>query len=138
MTGVGRIDSPPGAFKPDPELAGKAQFGFYSTNTNRDGGDPSGSTRFNFKAADLKFRISSFHNLEIIGGTYAVFSGEGTINKLNAPGGSPYQIMVWAGDGQPDTLRVRIWYEVGTIDVVVYDNGYDQPLAGGYIYIGTE
>jgi hypothetical protein len=52
--------------------------------------------------------------------------------------------MLWAGDGDAtsdeddfDTFRIRIWEEVGEEEVVIYDNGTDQAIAGGSIVIHT-
>jgi hypothetical protein len=41
--------------------------------------------------------------------------------------------MLWAGDGAPDTFRIKIWDAV--TEVVVYDNGSDQPIGGGSIVV---
>ena len=44
--------------------------------------------------------------------------------------------MLWAGDGLPDMLRIKIWAEDNTgIENVVYDNGYNQPIEAGSIII---
>jgi hypothetical protein len=42
--------------------------------------------------------------------------------------------MLWAGDGEPDTFRIKIWYEDGD-EIVVYDNGFDQAIGGGSIKV---
>ena len=42
--------------------------------------------------------------------------------------------MIWATDGNPDTFRLKIWYEDGG-DVVLYDNGPDQQIGGGQISV---
>jgi len=44
--------------------------------------------------------------------------------------------MIWATDQDPstDTFRIKIWYEDAQ-EVVVYDNGTDQPLDRGQIQI---
>ncbi len=47
--------------------------------------------------------------------------------------------MIWAQDLDPtgeDTFRIKIWYE-DSGEVVVYDNGTDQALAGGNIKVQT-
>ena len=43
--------------------------------------------------------------------------------------------MIWAIDGDPDTFRIKIWYEDGSSEVIVYDNGFNQPIGGGSILI---
>lgn len=49
-----------------------------------------------------------------------------------------YKFMIWAGDSDPDTFRIRIWEEDedGT-ETVIYDNGFDQAIGGGAIMIYT-
>jgi hypothetical protein len=46
--------------------------------------------------------------------------------------------MLWATDGAPDTLRVRIWWEdaAGT-EVVVYDNGAERAIGGGKVSVSS-
>ena len=47
--------------------------------------------------------------------------------------------MLWAGDGEPDTFRIRIWTEdEGGNETDVYDNGHDQPIDGGSIVVHTK
>jgi hypothetical protein len=44
--------------------------------------------------------------------------------------------MLWAGDSAPDTFRIKIWLESPDgIEVVLYDNGFDQTIGGGSIVI---
>jgi hypothetical protein len=45
--------------------------------------------------------------------------------------------MLWAGDDDPDTFRIRIWYEDGG-EIDVYDNGFDQEIGGGNINIHSQ
>jgi hypothetical protein len=135
VTGGGWIDSPAGAFKPDPDLTGKASFGFvskYKTGATV----PTGKTEFQFQVADLNFHSDNYQWLVVNqGGTNAQFKGDGTINGAIAPSGENYQFMIWATDGDPDTFRIKIWYEVGLSDVIVYDNGFDQSIGGGSIVV---
>jgi hypothetical protein len=46
--------------------------------------------------------------------------------------------MVWAGDGDPDTFRIRIWVEdeLGN-ETDIYDNGFGEPIGGGNIVVHT-
>ncbi|MCU0503770.1 MAG: hypothetical protein MUC51_18785, partial [Anaerolineae bacterium] len=60
----------------------------------------------------------------------AQFKGVGTIN-----GEGSYKFMITADDGSPDTFRIKIWYEDGAGEHVVYDNGSQQPLGGGSIVV---
>jgi hypothetical protein len=64
------------------------------------------------------------------GDSNAQFKGEGTINNTGS-----YKFMLWAGDKDPDTFRIKIWEDVGGIEDVVYDNGTDQEIEGGQIVI---
>jgi hypothetical protein len=72
------------------------------------------------------------------GGTNAQFKGSGTINGQLAPNSAEYRFMLWAGDSDPDTFRIRIWWEENGTEHLVYDNGSDQAIAGGEIVIHTK
>ena len=135
VTGGGWIWSPPGAMAADPEITGRANFGFVS-RYRRGANIPDGSTQFVFQAGDLNFRSNTYEWLVVTGSGYARFKGTGTINGANAETGKPYQFMIWAGDGDPDTFRIMIWYEEGG-EVPVYDNGMHQPIGGGQIVVHT-
>jgi hypothetical protein len=47
--------------------------------------------------------------------------------------------MLWATDSSPDTFRIRIWYENGSGEQTVYDNGFstaeEQQIGGGSIIV---
>jgi hypothetical protein len=127
VTGGGWIDSPAGAYTADPDLSGKATFGFVS-KYKKGANVPDGNTEFQFKAGDLNFHSTSYEWL-VVAGNMAQFKGEGTIN-----GQGSYKFMISANDGSPDTFRIKIWYEDGG-EVVVYDNGSQQSLGGGSIVV---
>jgi hypothetical protein len=132
VTGGGWIDSPAGAYRPDPSLCGKANFGFVS-KYKKGASTPTGQTEFVFRAGDLNFHSSSYDWLVVTGSNYARFKGSGTIN-----GYGDYKFMLWAGDG-PDTFRIRIWTEdAAGVETDVYDNGRDQPIGDGSIVIHTK
>jgi hypothetical protein len=140
VSGGGWIDSPAGAYKPDPSLAGKASFGFvsrYKKGTSR----PSGHAQFQFKVADLNFQSDSYRWLVVNqNGTRGQFKGDGTINGALSPAGDNYQFMLWATDGKdtgaPDTFRIKIWDEDESgVETIVYDNGFEQPTGGGSITV---
>ena len=137
VTGGGWIDSPPGAYAANPALVGKATFGFVS-KYKRGATVPSGNTEFIFHAADLNFHSASYQWLVVTGSTYAKYKGAGTINGGLAPNDSEYKFMLWAGDAEADTFRIKIWYEVGDTEYVVYDNGFDQEIGSGSIIIHTK
>jgi sugar lactone lactonase YvrE len=124
VTGGGWINSPAGAYKADPSLAGKANFGFVA-KYKKGANVPDGNTQFQFKAGDLNFHSSSYEWL-VVAGNKAQFRGFGTIN-----GQGSYMFMITADDDSPDTFRIHIWGDSGTI----YDNGSQQSLGGGSIVI---
>jgi hypothetical protein len=127
VTGAGWIDSPEGAYTPEPSFTGKAKFGFVS-KYKKGQSTPDGKTRFNFKTADLKFQSTSYDWL-VIAGPHAKYKGSGTINSSG-----DYGFMVTAIDGQLkggggiDKFRIKIWDKA--TDEVVYDNRLGEPDDG--------
>jgi hypothetical protein len=99
---------------------------------------PTGNTEFVFKTAGLNFHSSSYDWLVVTGSDYAKFKGTGTINNDKAPNGMDFKFQIWAGDSEPDTFRIKIWYEDGDNEIVVYDNGMDQAIGGGSIIVHTK
>ncbi|MGD8792726.1 MAG: PKD domain-containing protein [Anaerolineae bacterium] len=140
VTGGGWIDSPPGAYVPDPGLAGKATFAFVS-KYKRGATVPTGNTHFQFKAGELGFHSESYDWLVVNrGGSWARFKGSGLVNGNLDPNGNEHRFMLWAGDGaisgDPDTFRIKIWEEDASgVEHIIYDNGFDQPIGGGSIHI---
>jgi hypothetical protein len=134
VTGGGWIDSPAGAYVPDPLLEGKANFGFVS-KYKKGKTIPEGNTEFQFKAGDLNFN-SYLYDWLVIAGENAKFKGVGTIN-----GNGDYGFMLSAVDGDDDKFRIKIWEKVS--DAVVYDNQIGKPddsdaatlIGGGSIVI---
>lgn len=131
VTGGGWIDSPAGAYKADESLTGKASFAFVSKYKRR-ASVPTGNTTFEFKAGGLEFASDTYDWLVVNRiGTYARFKGRGSVN-----GEDGYRFMIWAGDSEPDTFRIRIWTEdAAGIETDVYDNGSDQAIGGGNIVV---
>ncbi|MGH7726918.1 MAG: immunoglobulin-like domain-containing protein [Candidatus Eiseniibacteriota bacterium] len=143
VTGGGWIYSPPGAYRPNPALEGKANFGFVS-KYHRGSRVPTGETEFQFKTAGLNFHSSAYEWL-VVAGAKAQYRGAGTIN-----GGGSYDFLLTAidgsiqGGGKPDKLRMKIWDRVS--GGVVYDNQNGQPddsdastvLGGGSIEIHSD
>ncbi len=130
VTGGGWIDSPLGAYVPDPTLEGKANFGFVS-KYKKGATVPTGQTEFVFKAGDLNFHSSSYQWLVVNQtGTNAQFKGEGTIN-----GEGGYGFMIWATDDDLDTFRIKIWRKED--EDVIYDNEEEQTIEGGNIIVHT-
>jgi hypothetical protein len=134
-TGAGWIPSPAGAFADDPTLTGKAMFAFISKYA-KGANTPDGNTEFRFRVAGLHFQSTGYDFLIVNqGGTNAQFKGSGTINCATAPDGSAFRFMIWAKDGDPDTFRIKIWWDDAGTEHVVYDNGVQQPIGGGAITI---
>ncbi len=137
VTGGGWINSAAGAYKADVLLAGKASFGFVS-KYQKGQTIPTGNTAFNFEMAGLSFASQSYEWLVVNqNGTNAQFKGEGKLNGLLDPNGQAYMFMVWAGDGTPDTFRIKIWWENADGEQVIYDNSVNQALGGGNIVVHT-
>ncbi|MGW8320976.1 MAG: PKD domain-containing protein, partial [Thermodesulfobacteriota bacterium] len=130
VTGGGWFNSPTDAYSADPSLRGKATFGFVSRYM-KGATVPTGNTEFQFKAGNLNFHSTSYDWLVVTGSDYARFKGSGTINGVG-----DYMFMIWAGDGVPDTVRIKIWTEdeFGE-ETVVYDNGFKQAIGGGSIVV---
>ncbi len=117
VTGAGWINSPAGAYINDPELTGKATFGFTSKYV-KGSSVPAGNTKFKFKAGDLSFESYEYDWL-VVAGDKAKFKGKGTIRN----DARNYHFMISAIDGEKketaDKFRIKIWYDD---DLVVYDN----------------
>ncbi|PHN02711.1 LamG-like jellyroll fold domain-containing protein [Flavilitoribacter nigricans] len=141
VTGGGWIVSPAGAYAADPNLAGKAEFGFVS-KYEKGTTVPTGITTFQFKAGDFEFESTDYEWL-VVAGENAKFKGSGLVNELG-----DYGFMLTAVDGAlknpigPDKFRIKIWDKANG-DAVVYDNkvgadddGYDtQVIDAGKIKI---
>jgi hypothetical protein len=138
VTGGGWIDSPAGAYMDDETLSGKATFGFVS-KYKKGATVPTGNTEFQFRAASFNFHSSSYEWLVVNqNGENAQFRGEGTVNGELDSNGNAYKFMIWAGDSDSDTFRIKIWSELNDVETDVYDNGVDQEIGGGSIVIHTK
>ncbi|HEX8721879.1 MAG TPA: carboxypeptidase regulatory-like domain-containing protein [Pyrinomonadaceae bacterium] len=140
VTGGGWINSPAGAFRADPSLTGRANFGFVS-KYQKGAGVPVGETEFQFKTANLNFRSTSYNWL-VVSGARAQYKGSGTIN-----GRGDYGFMLTALDGQAsggggaDKFRLKVYDKAS--GAVIYDNQLgaadgsspDTALGGGSIVI---
>jgi PKD repeat protein len=135
VTGAGWIASPVGAFAANPSLSGIATFGFVSKYQNG-ATTPTGNTRFQFVVAGFNFQSENYEWLVVNqNDSNAQFKGSGTINGSLDANGDPFKFMLWAGDGTPDTFRIKIWDESSGSEVVVYDNGSEQAIGAGAIKI---
>jgi len=142
VTGGGWIDSLPGAYGPDPNLWGKASFGFVA-RYQKGANVPTGQTQFQFRVADFNFHSTTYDWL-VIAGPKAQYKGSGTIN-----GAGDYAFLLTATDGQrpggggEDRFRIKIWNKGS--GGVIYDNARGssddiddadpQVLGGGSITI---
>ncbi len=138
VTGGGWIQSPAGAYVPNPSITGKATFGFVAKYA-KGATLPSGNTEFQFKVGNLNFKSTAYEWL-VIAGARAQYKGAGTIN-----GAGSYNFLLTAidgdlpGGGGADRFRIKIWNASGA----VYDNqmGADDNgdpttnLGGGSIVI---
>jgi hypothetical protein len=116
--GGGWINSPPGAYALDPNLAGKLSFGF-SSQYFKGAANPKGETLVNFLVGDLEFNALNFDYLSI-SGAKAQFKGFGKIN-----GASGYNFILTVIDGALATdgvgrFRIKIWEK--TTGTIIYDN----------------
>jgi len=141
VTGGGWINSPPGAYKANPKLTGRAHFGFVAMYKKGAKGAtvPTGNTEFQFQVGNLNFHATSYQWL-VVAGAKAQYKGTGSIN-----GKGNYGFMLTAIDGQVtggggvDKFRIKI--TLGSN--VIYDNQMGAPdsanpttaIAGGSIVI---
>ena len=142
VTGGGWIDSPAGAYGPDPTLSGRANFGFvskYQPGANV----PTGNTEFQFKEGNFNFQSTVYEWL-VVAGAKAQYKGSGKVN-----GAGDYRFLLTAIDGQinggggVDKFRIKIWDNAS--GGVIYDNrrgasddldsANPQALGGGSIVI---
>jgi hypothetical protein len=112
VTGGGWINSPVGAYPANSSLVGKATFGFVS-KYKKGASAPEGDTEFQFHAAGMNFKSTSYDWLVVQGQSKASYKGNGTIN-----GSGDYKFLVSVVDGNPDRFRIKIT-EGST---VIYDN----------------
>jgi hypothetical protein len=138
VTGGGWIVSPMNAYAADPELTGKATFGFVS-KYEKGATIPTGNTEFQFHAGSLNFKSTSYDWL-VVAGTRAQYKGDGTVN-----GNPGYGFLLTAiDDATGDKFRIKIWNKATS--AIVYDNqvgeaedsGAATALSGGSIVIHTK
>ena len=125
VTGNGQFQSPEGAYPGDPLLTGEAKFGF---NAKYNGsGVLIGSTKFQFKDADIKFHSDGYEWL-VVFGARSWFQGTGTVDGIGE-----YKFIVTAIDAgidpnddiEIDLFRIKIWSEDQYgVETILYDNGF--------------
>jgi hypothetical protein len=145
VAGHATIDSPPGAYTPNPALAGRARVEF-DARYRWGATTPTGETDFHLRAAGFAFDSTSYQWL-VVAGAKAQFKGVGKVNHV-----AGYGFLVAATDGaRPggggvDRFRIKIW-SLAT-NAVIYDNvmgapedidvANPQPIARGNIIIGRQ
>ena len=138
VNGAGWIWSEVGWCSLSPECAateGRANFAFVS-GYQQGANVPTGNTQFRFRVGGLTLDSDLYEWLVVNqGGTNAQFKGSGTINGELAPSGEAYQFMIWAKDDDPDTFRIKIWWDDAGTEQVVYDTGVKQPIGAGRINV---
>ena len=144
VAGGGWVQSPPGAYLPNPTLSGKGHFAFVSRYQNG-ATIPTGRTQFRFSVysvANLDFKSESYEWL-VVAGARAQYKGSGTLKNQTGD----YGFLLTAIDGSQnggggvDKFRMKIWDR--STDALVYDSelGADDfgsptlPLGGGDIKI---
>jgi hypothetical protein len=130
VTGGGWIMSPPGAYKADQGIVGRATFAFVS-KYQKGATIPTGNTEFRFQAASLMFTSDTYDWL-VVSGARAQYKGVGLYN-----GQDGYKFLLTAVDGgliakgMPDRFRIKIWHtDSDKNDVVDYDNQTDSSTVG--------
>lgn len=121
VTGGGYLDSPAGAYVPDPSAAGRVNFGF-NAKYKKGATAPDGQTQLQFKVGDMNFHSSAYEWLVVTsGGTKAQYKGTGNVN--GDPGHDFLMTLEDGGAKGPDTLRMKITRD----GVTVYDNRMGAP-----------
>jgi hypothetical protein len=137
--GAGWIESPAGAYIPDPGYEGSGHYVF-SARYWRNSEVPYGHVHFKLHKTRMRFRSRDFDWL-VIHDDKAILRGEG---KINGKGKYDFELQGYDagkwGHYSGDMLRMRIW-EQETGDLV-YDNGLGAPddelttqIGRGFVYI---
>ena len=135
VTGGGWINSPAGAYRPDPTLTGKANFGFVS-KYKKGATVPEGQTEFQFQAGNLNFQSSCYQWL-VVAGSKAQYKGTGTINgswELRLPAHRRTTVRL-TGSVSRSMVRADVVYDnkFGSSDDI--DGADPQAINGGSIVV---
>jgi len=126
VTGGGNIISPAGAYVADPQVTGKASFGFVA-KYKKSKAYPKGQTQFKFHIGHMKFHSTKYSWL-VTKNEVASFVGKGKVN-----GKKGYGFMISVVDARLteetdlDLFRVRIWNEATA--EVLYDTQLGDDIA---------
>lgn len=127
ITGGGWLQSPPGAFYPDPSKTGKANYGFVA-KYKKNSSVPEGNLEFQLKEAGLKFQSTGLDWLVTsYADGWAILKGRGIADGS----GEIYTFMLWMSDAQPDTLALRITWEDALGVHTLFDSSPKAPIGGG-------
>ena len=132
VTGGGWINSPQGAYTVNPDLSGKATFGFVAKYL-RGTIIPTGQTEFKFEIGNMSFNSTSYQWL-VVAGSKAQFKGIGTIN-----GSGKFGFLLTTVDGTQnecdDRFRIKIW-DIARGEII-YDNQIYADDSAGLIEAST-
>ena len=114
--------SPEGAYTPDSNLTGKANFGFVA-KYKKGQSTPDGNAEFQFKVANLNFHSNDYEWLVIqIAGAKTTYRGTG---KINGVGNYGFKITAideeLTSSTDVDLFRIKIW-DKDNNDEIIYDN----------------
>jgi hypothetical protein len=121
--GEGWINSPAGAYTPEPTLMGKATFKFTS-KYQKDARTPVGQTDFTFPAAGMIFRSTSYDWL-VVSEARAQYRGTGTINGAGSYSFTVTVVEDRTHGGAGFKFRIKIWDKA--TGRVIYDNNLGYP-----------
>jgi len=140
VTGGGWINSPVGALIGNPNVYGKANFGFVS-KYEKGANIPTGQTEFQFSTGNFNFHSEAYQWL-VVSGCKAQYKGTGTVNQTTG-----YGFLLTATDGDAcankvqDKFRIKVWQLSN--GAIVYDNNVNaadtldnaMDISGGSIVI---
>jgi hypothetical protein len=116
----------PSGFTQGKGTVGTATYEFAVSYNSQPAGPPLGSAKLTWKSGRTSkaFTSTALDWLVVTdGGTAAYISGSGKIG-----GRGSYKFLLWATDGNPDLLRMRIWDAKS--GAVQFDNNVLQPVVG--------
>jgi hypothetical protein len=142
VTGGGWINVLPGSSPGNPNLAGRANFGFNS-QYKKNAQIPTAETEFNFQVGNVNFHSTAYSWL-VVSNFKAQYKGTGTVNGT---GNYSFTLTAYDGDitggGGVDKFRIQITDD--TTHTVFFDNRKGVPtdidtadpqaIAGGSIVI---
>ncbi|HWJ83711.1 MAG TPA: PKD domain-containing protein [Nocardioides sp.] len=143
VAGAGSFTSPAGAWSSYPDATGTALFGLVAAN----GGlllPPTGSLRLQYDATPADGTCSGASCLDFSSTSFASYSISGSVARMTGSGtlnGAVYSFLVSVKDGNPDTVRIKLWQSGRTPVFDTMRGAADTatpvtPLTGGSIVLG--